>query len=174
MIGAELLLGRSWFGPSGTPGWWTGNIWSEHCSQYFADPYSFSHVAHGILFYGLLWVCVPRLRLSTRYLIALTMEAAWEVLENSPIIIDRYRETTIALGYSGDSIFNSASDLFMMSLGFLVAWRLPVWATVLILLLMEVGCALWVRDNLFLNIVMLIHPVEAIKSWQLGAQPPLP
>lgn len=112
-----------------------------------------------------------RVPIGWRYLIAVLIETGWELLENSPIIINRYREATMALGYAGDSILNSMSDILMMSLGFLLAARLPVWVTVLLVVVMEVGCALWIRDNLTLNVIMLIHPIEAIKVWQMGGQP---
>jgi hypothetical protein len=104
---------------------------------------------------------------------AVLLEAGWEVLENSPLIINRYREATIALGYNGDSVLNSLSDIVMMSLGFLFAFRMRPWASVTALIAMEVGCALWVRDNLTLNVIMLVHPFEAIKAWQMAGHPPL-
>jgi hypothetical protein len=169
----ELGLGRSALGPDGRFGWWEGSIWSSENSQRVADAYSFSHLAHGILFFAGLWLVAGRLPLAYRFLIAVVLEAGWEVLENSPLIIDRYREATVALGYAGDSVLNSVSDILMMALGFLAAWRLRPWLSVALLVVMEVGCALWVRDNLTLNVIMLIHPVEAIKVWQLGGQPPL-
>jgi hypothetical protein len=169
----ELAMGRSLLGPDGRFGLWEGNIWSSECSQRLADPYSFSHVGHGILFYGLLWLVARKTSVRYRFLVAVLMEASWELLENSPLIINRYRETTIALGYVGDSVMNSLSDIVMMSLGFLLAFRVRPWASVAVLFAMEVGCALWVRDNLALNILMLIHPVAAVKSWQLSGRPGL-
>jgi hypothetical protein len=171
LVVTEWLMGRSFFGPAGYPILWVGGIWDANCSQGFADPYAFSHIAHGLVFFYLLWLVARRVPLGVRYFLAVLLEAGWEILENSPIIINRYRDVTIALGYSGDSIFNSVSDLLMMSLGFLFAWRMPVWASVLLLLVMEIGCALWVRDNLTLNVIMLLHPIEAIKTWQMGGQP---
>ena len=168
---AEWGMGRTFFGPDGRFGWWEPDIWSSANSQRVADAYSFSHLAHGILFFAALWWLARRLPMRWRFLIAVFIESAWELLENSPLIINRYRETTIALGYVGDSILNSVSDLFMMSLGFLLAWRLRPWMSVVLLVGMEVGCALWVRDNLTLNVLMLIHPVEAIKTWQMGGAP---
>ena len=171
--GIELGMGRSLLGPDGKFAWWDGNIWSSENSQRFADAYSFSHVAHGILFFAALWLMARRTPLRYRFMGAVLLEAAWEVLENSPLIINRYREATIAQGYVGDSVMNSLSDVLMMSLGFLFAFRARPWISVAALLVMEVGCALWVRDNLALNIIMLIHPVEAIKQWQLGGQPPM-
>jgi hypothetical protein len=171
LAGIELAMGRSFFGPDGKPGLWESNIWSSENSQRFADPYSFSHIVHGILFYGFLWLIARKLPVRRRFLIALVIEAGWEILENSPLIINRYREATISLGYVGDSVFNSMSDALMMSLGFLFAWRMRIWVTILAVVVMEVGCAFWVRDNLTLNIIMLIHPVEAIKQWQLAGAP---
>jgi hypothetical protein len=169
----ELWMGRSMLGPDGRFGLWEGNIWSDECSQRLADPYSFSHLAHGILFFGLLWLVARNARVSRRFFVALLLEAGWEVLENSPLIINRYREATIALGYVGDSVMNSLSDLLMMSLGFLLAFRLRPRVSVAVVLAMEIGCALWVRDNLTLNIIMLLHPMEAIKAWQTAGQPSL-
>jgi hypothetical protein len=170
VAGIEWAVGRSPLGPDGKFGLVEGNIWSSECSQRVADAYSFSHLAHGILFFGFLWLVARRWPVGTRFLIATVIEAGWELLENSPIIINRYRDSTMALGYTGDSILNSVSDIGMMALGFLLAWRLPVWATVATLVAMEVGCALWIRDNLTLNVIMLIHPIEAIKHWQMGAR----
>jgi len=169
--GIELWMGRSPLGPDGRFGFWEGNIWSSANSQRFADPYSFSHIVHGILFYAVLWLAARKLPVRHRLLIALAVEACWELLENSPFIINRYRETTISLGYVGDSVLNSMSDILMMAIGFLFAWRMRIGITVLAVILMEAGCALWVRDNLTLNIIMLIHPVEAIRHWQMVGQP---
>jgi hypothetical protein len=168
----ELALGRSLFGPDGRLGLWESSIWSSECSQRLMDPYSFSHIAHGMIFYGALWLVARKAPLSSRFLIAVVLEAGWELLENSPLIIDRYREVTIALGYEGDSVVNSVSDVVMMALGFLIAYRFRPWMTILTLVAMEVGCAVWIRDNLTLNIIMLVHPVEAIKAWQVAGQPP--
>lgn len=169
--GIELWMGRSPFGPDGRFGWWDGNIWSSENSQRLADPYSFSHVVHGMLFYAALWLVARKLPVRHRLMIALLVEAGWEILENSPLIINRYREATIALGYVGDSVMNSLSDILMMVIGFLFAWRARPWVTVTAIIVMEAGCAWWVRDNLTLNVIMLIHPVEAIKHWQLAGVP---
>jgi hypothetical protein len=163
----ESRMGRLWLGPDGRFGIWEGIIWSNECSQRLFDPYSFSHIAHGLIFFFILRVFAGRLPVQFRYLIALMVESSWELLENSPLIINRYREATIALGYCGDSILNSLSDILMMSFGFILAGRLPVWAGVLLLLIMETACAIACRDNLTLNVIMLIHPVEAIRVWQM-------
>jgi hypothetical protein len=167
----NLSMGRLPFGPDGRVGLWEGNIWSDEQSQRIADPYTFSHMIHGMLFYGFLWLVAPRLPVRYRFLAALLMEASWEVLENSPIIINRYREVTISLGYVGDSVLNSVSDIFFAGLGFIFAWRARLWVTICVILAMEVGTAIWVRDNLTLNVIMLIHPIEAIKEWQSAGQP---
>jgi hypothetical protein len=169
--GIELWMGRSPLGPDGKFGLWEGNIWSSENSQRVADPYSFSHIIHGISFYAVLWLVARKLPVRQRLLLALTAEASWELLENSPLIINRYREATIALGYVGDSVLNSMSDILMMTAGFLFASRVPVKASAAAVLVMEIGCAWWVRDNLTLNIIMLIHPFDAIKHWQLAGAP---
>ena len=167
----ELGMGRSLLGPDGRFGLWEGDIWSSGQSQRVADPYSFSHVVHGLLFFGFLWLVARRLPVGYRFVLAVLLEAGWEVLENSPIIIDRYRAATIALGYEGDSVLNSTSDILMMSLGFLMASRWRWQLSIVALVVMEVGCLVWVRDNLTLNIVMLVHPIEAIKAWQMAGAP---
>ena len=124
-----------------------------------------------MIFYALLRFVARRWPVRFRLLPALALEAGWEILENSTFIINRYREATIALGYDGDSVLNSMSDILMMTLGFLFAWRARPWVTVASVLLMEIGCALWIRDNLTLNVIMLIHPIDAIKHWQMAGMP---
>lgn len=168
---AETAMGRLPLGPGGRFGWWEGDVWSRENSQRVADPYSFSHFIHGILFFALLWWGARRMPLRRRFLIALLLEAGWEVLENSPIIIDRYREATIAIGYVGDSVLNSCCDVVMMVIGFLFAWRMRPRVSVAVVVAMEVVCLFWVRDNLTLNVIMLVHPVEAIKAWQSVGHP---
>jgi membrane-associated PAP2 superfamily phosphatase len=164
---AERSLGRLVFGPGGRLFLWTSDIWSDAMSQGIADPYSLSHVIHGLAFYWLLWLVASRTPLGSRAVAALVLEAVWEVLENSPIIIERYREATIALGYYGDSIVNSLGDIAMMAAGFLVASRLPVWASVSVVLGIELGMLVLIRDNLALNILMLLYPIDAVLDWQM-------
>ena len=171
--GIELWMGRSLFGPDGKSGLWESSIWSNENSQRFADPYSFSHIVHGILFYAGLWLIARKWPVRYRFLLALALEAGWEILENSPLIINRYRATTISLGYVGDSVFNSLSDILMMTLGFWFAFCLRPRISIAAVIIMEIGCALWVRDNLTLNLIMLIHPFDAIKHWQMAGQPHL-
>ena len=134
-----------------------------------ADWYSPSHLVHGFLFYAALWLIAGRWPVEWRFLGALLVEAAWEVIENTPMVIDRYREATTAIGYTGDSVINSLSDIAMMALGFLAARRLPLWASVIVVLVLELIPLLIIRDNLTLNVWMLLAPNDAIRAWQGGA-----
>ena len=165
-IAILLAMGRPPICTCGTIGLWGSEGPTQ--SQMLADWYSPSHIVHGFLFYGLLHLTFRRMAVKRRFLVALLVEAAWEIAENTPMVIDRYRETTIALGYSGDSILNSASDVVMMAVGFLAARRLPLWASVGAVLLLELIPLLVIRDNLALNILMLLSPSDAIRVWQAG------
>jgi hypothetical protein len=166
----EWWLGRLPLGPDGQFGWLETDIWSPHQSQRVLDPYSVTHVLHGFLFYALLWVFARKNPIGARFVGAVVLEAAWEMLENSPIIIDRYRAVTIAQGYVGDSILNSVSDIVMAAIGFLLAWRLRVLASVAIAIATEVVLLALIRDNLTLNIVMLVYPIDAIREWQMAGR----
>lgn len=166
VAGMELYSGRSLLGPDGMFGWWDNNIWGSENSQRVADVYSFSHIIHGIIFYAFLWLVASKLPLKYRLLIALLIEGGWELLENSSIIIDRYREATIAQGYVGDSVLNSTCDVLMMVIGFIFARFNKVWVSIAIIIIFELGTLWWVRDNLTLNVLMLVRPVESIKIWQ--------
>ena len=164
--GIEIWSGRSLLGPDGRFGLWDGNIWGSENSQRVADAYSFSHIIHGMLFYAFLWLVARKVPMKYRFVIALVMEALWELLENSPIIIEGYGAGIIVKGYVGDSVLNSVSDIVMAGVGFVVARFSRVWVTVALIILMEVGCLFWIRDNLTLNIVMLAYPIESLKIWQ--------
>src|SRR5262245_22412705 len=147
---------------------WHGVVYSSENSQHLTDWYSFTHVIHGVAFYALLWLPARRAGVETRFVLAVVLEAAWEVVENTPLVINRYRAATIALDYFGDSVLNSMSDITFMVVGFWIARRLPVWASLALVVVLEVAVGMLIRDNLTLNILMLIHPFDAIKRWQLG------
>jgi len=147
---------------------WHGVVLSAENSQHVADWYSFSHIIHGFALYGLLWLAARRWPVGLRFVAAALVEAVWETVENTSFVIDRYRAITISLDYYGDSILNSVSDTLFCAAGFALASRLPVAATLALAVAMEVGVAAVIRDNLTLNIIMLIYPLAAIKAWQEG------
>jgi hypothetical protein len=145
---------------------WSGDPWSSDNSQHLLDPYSFTHVLHGFVLCGLLALIVPRLSPVWQLWLAVSIEALWEVVENSDFVIRRYREETAALGYQGDTIVNSLGDILVCGLGFALARRLGLRRTLALFVVTEVVLAFWIRDNLLLNIIMLVYPIDAIKAWQ--------
>jgi hypothetical protein len=166
-IAVEAWMGRLWFGPDGRFGWLETDIWSSSQSQRVFDPYSFSHILHGVGFYALLWLVARRSPIGARFVGAVMLEGLWEILENSPVIIDRYRAVTIAQGYIGDSILNSVSDIVMAAIGFVIAWRLSLRQSLAFVAVTELVMLALIRDNLTLNIVMLVWPLDSIRAWQM-------
>ena len=167
VVGILLIMGRPPICSCGEVTLWGAS--GPQQSQMLADWYSPSHIVHGFLFYAALHLVARGWSVERRFLASVVIEAAWEIVENTPMIIDRYREATIALGYSGDSILNNLSDIGMMALGFLAARKLPIWASLLIVLALELVPLLVIRDNLTLNVWMLLAPNDAIRAWQAGA-----
>ena len=162
------LLGQPPIAESGYVKLWEGMVLSVGNSQHLTDWYTFSHVIHGLLFYLALWYFFPRMPIAYRLLFALSIEVAWEIVENTPWLIEHYRQQALAQGYVGDSIINSISDTLAAALGFLLAWRLPIIVIVALGVGMELFVGLSIRDNLFFNVLGLFHQFEFISQWQSG------
>jgi hypothetical protein len=165
-----LLLrieGRLWLCACGEFKVWIGDTCSSNNSQQLFDPYSFTHILHGFLLFWVVVLLFRKLAPAWQLAIALALEAAWEVFENTPFVIDRYRAETAALGYTGDTVVNSLGDLACALVGFLIARKLGLWRSIAVFLLVELVLVIWIKDGLLLQILMLIVPVDVIKMWQM-------
>ena len=146
---------------------WAGKVCSANNSQQFLDPYSFTHVLHGFLYFWLIVLILPRLTSAWRLWLAVAAGSMWEVFENSNFIIQRYRADTASLGYHGDTIVNSFGDILCAVAGFMIAQRLGLRRSLVLFLVIELVLLVWIRDSLLLEVVMLVHPIDAIKAWQM-------
>ena len=158
--------GRVWWCACGQPWPLALHVNSMHNSQHLFDAYSLSHVLHGVLFFGLFWFTRRRIPFAWRLALATLIEAVWEMAENSPLIINRYREGTVSLGYTGDSIANSLGDIASFAAGFYLARLMGLWKSVAFFIAVELIMLFWMRDNLTLNVLMLLWPIKAIRDWQ--------
>lgn len=169
MIAVLRAEGRIWWCKLGDYSIYVNQAWnSSHTSQHLFDPYSFTHILHGVSFFWLTAFIFSRLSAAWRFFIAMSAEASWEILENSQFIIEKYRANTASLDYFGDSIFNSVGDVLACAFGFGIAYKLGWWKSLIFFLLLEIVLLWWIRDGLLLNILMLIYPIDAIKTWQMN------
>lgn len=167
----EYSMGRTPTYKYGGVSLWSGDIWSNQNSQQVADPYTFTHVLHGLIFYAILQLVAKKLLTSTKFFIAFAAECAWEIFENTDLVVNHYRAVTISLDYFGDSIINSIFDVAAMAIGFLAAAKMRIAYSVALFFVVEAALLLTIRDTLILNIIMLIAPIDAIKNWQMQGMP---
>ena len=167
-IVALNLQGRVWWCEVGDPWPWSWDVWSKHNSQHLIDPYSFTHMLHGILEFWLIGLVFRKMPLAWRFVLAIFIESSWEVAENTNYVINRYREATISLDYYGDSIANSIFDIVCCATGFWIAYKIRLWWSLALFAFMEMVLLFWIRDSLLLNILMLLYPLDAVKQWQTG------
>jgi hypothetical protein len=160
--------GRVWWCQVGDLGIWSSDIWTAHNSQHFFDPYTFTHILHGVLYFWLADLIFREMPLRWKFFLVVLVECLWELLENSNMVIERYRAVTVSLDYYGDSILNSLADVLSCAFGAFLTYKLKFWRSLFYFVLTEIVLLFWIRDNLMLNIIMLIYPIEAIKKWQVG------
>ena len=160
--------GRLWWCSCGRASWWTGNAWGSLTSQSFLDPYSFTHILHGLMFCGLLTLLVRGMPTSWRLCLAITVEAVWELIENTDTVIQHYRAATASLGYQGDTVMNSLGDIMCCGIGFMIARKLGWLRSIIVFCVTEAILLVWIRDSLLLEIIMLVRPISAVKGWQMG------
>ena len=169
MAGLLYVFGRVTWCETGDPSIYIHQAWnSSHTSQHFFDPYTFTHLLHGVILFWLTTLILPKASIGWRFAVAVWAESAWEVLENTNFIIEKYRENTASLDYFGDSIANSAGDLIACAAGFLIAAKLGRGRSLIFFILTEIVLLLWIRDSLLLNVLMLIFPLQSVRSWQMG------
>jgi hypothetical protein len=171
MMAAMLRFnGRIWWCKLGDWAVYVNDAWnSSHTSQHVFDPYAFTHVLHGVLGFWIAGLILKNYSKTIWFVVTLAVEAAWEILENSNFIIEKYRENTASLDYFGDSIANSIGDLIACAIGFLIALKLGIWRSLVFFVVVEILLIIWIRDSFLLNILMLVYPLESIKVWQMGA-----
>ncbi len=172
IVAMALVLwgqGRIWWCKSGDLALYIHQAWnSSHTSQHLLDPYTFTHILHGVMFFWITGLILSRVNIGWRFFIAILAEATWEVFENSSFIIEKYRENTASLDYFGDSIMNSVGDVLACAVGFWIAYKLGWWRSLIFFVFVEISLLLWIRDSLLLNIAMLVYPLDGIKHWQMG------
>ena len=168
MVFQLFYQGRLWWCRDDSYTLWSGAVLSRHNSQHLFDPYTFTHVLHGVLYFWIISLIFKRMPLIWRLWLAISVECAWEVLENTNLVIERYRAVTISLDYFGDSIANSLGDVLSCAVGFVIAQKLKLWWSLALFIVTESILLFWIHDSLLLNIVMLVYPIEAIKTWQMN------
>ena len=168
MVVFLFFQGRVWWCKFGDYAPYFNDGWSQHTSQHLFDPYAFTHVLHGIAFFWIASVIFPKLSNSWRFFISIFVEAAWESLENTNFIIDKYRENTASLDYFGDSILNSVGDVIACAAGFWIALKLGWWRSLALFVLTEIILIFWIHDSLLINIILLIYPLDSLRDWQTG------
>ncbi len=166
MIVQLRFQGRIWWCSLGDYLPWSSDAWGSHNSQHLFDPYSFTHILHGVLYFWLISLIFRKIPLVWQFALAILVESAWEILENTNTVVEHYRTATLALNYYGDSIFNSFGDVISVAVGFWIAYKLRFWRSLALFLLTEIVLLIWIRDSLLVNIILLIYPIEAIKTWQ--------